>query len=229
MPAGTRESGAEASLYDVIRTQVQPVSLQTRRSHARQPRPGCSRRIQLPVADHQFTVKQMQLQRHHGGAADTRFPARGVLNMLTSSVLYQSQAAGRRSQAPPLSILVPTIAEARPTPAPPPVSAAIRRARRSHSGTGGRSTSIGQATKDSTTGRSVSISCRHSAHPAICAPTRTASLEGRGLQGVQEHPLRMVLTVPVRRPTHGSFTVFASAWRSLISPERMRVLTVPSG
>ena len=60
-----------------------------------------------------------------------------------------------------------------------PVSAAIRWARRSHSDADGRSTSVGQEVKAPMTGRSVSSSCRQSAHAEICAYTRRRSLEGR--------------------------------------------------
>ena len=79
----------------------------------------------------------------------------------------------------------------------PPVSAAMRWARRPQSETGGRSTSVGQEAKESMIGRSVSISCRHSAHSAICASNH-GHLAGReGLQGVQEHSLRVILLVLV--------------------------------
>ena len=72
-----------------------------------------------------------------------------------------------------------------------PVSAAIRCARRSQSDVGGRSTSVGQETKESMTGRSVSSSCRHSAHAEMWLPRRALRSKG-GPAGRTGTPFQVV-------------------------------------
>src|SRR5438874_7290980 len=59
-----------------------------------------------------------------------------------------------------------------------PVSSAMRRASRACSDVVGRSTSVGQGTNLSTTGRRLSSSHRQSGHEAICASAAATSLAG---------------------------------------------------
>ena len=111
----------------------------------------------------------------------------------------------------------------------PPVSAAMRRARRPCSDAGGRSTSVGQAYKD----------CRRSGAtspaPAGIASTSESALRLRPLRSQGAPAWRMRTPAPPDRngfrPGPGSwlFSPPASACRSLCSPERIRVLTVPRG
>ena len=109
-----------------------------------------------------------------GGGAGSRCPARAAPSCSRGSSPYRSRAACRRSPAPLLSIPGSAHRGGTGTTRSPPVSAAIRRARRPQSDADGRSTSIGQETKESMIGRSASISCRQSAH----ADARLANRRG---------------------------------------------------
>ena len=110
----------------------------------------------------------------------------------------------------------------------PPVSVAIRSARRSHSDAEGRSTSVGQEAKESRIGRSVSISCRQSAHAASCASATDTSLDGRARRACwrtrSEWPSPCRSEAELMAPSSR-----ASACLSFRSPDRIRVFTVPSG
>ena len=169
-----------ASSIDVIRTHVQPGLAPDPMIDAAGFGPAVVAGMKLPVVDDQLTVKQVQLF-DPGMAVGRIVGSRREPHQHADAVLLRigrEQLAGD-ARAPRLSTPVPPIARGAGNSGSPPVSAAIRRARRSQSDADGRSTSVGQETKESMIGRSVSISCRQSAHAEICASTTGTSLEGR--------------------------------------------------
>ena len=106
-----------------------------------------------------------------------------------------------------------------------PVSSAIRSARRACSDVVGRSTSVGQETNRSTTGRRLSTSRWQSGHEAMWASDRGHFARRQGLQGVGARQLGLFAMVQCRvigldfrgmRVLHTPKTSNASFW---IGPE----------